>query len=95
MIFQILSFGGLKVAAWLWTLKSVASVDEMVCFQLAFVCSGKPTDVAQVVLGGAVCDHVIFKGMLPFETISTNLSTHSTEQISHQDIINQSLIYLP
>lgn len=74
MVFEILPLCGFKVAARLRALKRVTGVDQPVCLQLALVGCGKAADVAQVVLGGAVCHHVILQSVLPLEAIATHLA---------------------
>ena len=73
VILEILSFGGLKLTARLWTLEGVSSVNEAMGLQLTLVGCGKATDVAQVVFGGTVGNHVALQGMLPLEAVATDL----------------------
>lgn len=76
VVLEILPFRGLKGTSRLWAFEGVPSVNEAMCFQLTLVCSSKATDVTQVILGGTMGHHVTFEGMLPFETIATNLDRY-------------------
>ena len=75
VVLEVLALGGLEGAAGLRALEGVPRVDQAVCLQLALVGRGEATDVAQVVLGGAVGHHVALQGVLPLEAVAANLHT--------------------
>lgn len=82
MIFEILPLSSLKVTAWFWTLKCITCVDKMVSLQLAFVGSGKSTDITKVIFSCTVGYHVVLESMFPLEPIATHLKNMQTTMIT-------------
>lgn len=74
VILEILSFRRLKRALSMWTAERVSRVDQPMRLQLTLVRCCVPTDITQVVLLVAVCDHVVLECMLPLEAHRAHLT---------------------
>ena len=76
VVLEVLPLGGLKGTARLWAFERVPGMYETMRFQLTLVRCGKAANVTQVVLGGTVGHHMTFQGVLPLETVATNLDRY-------------------
>ena len=74
VVLEILPFRRLKRALGMRTAERVSRVDEPMCLQLTLVRRRVPTDVTQMVLLVAVCDHVVLQRMLPLEAHRAHLT---------------------